>query len=792
MDKEVIDKFFELLKKANEENNEKAIVDLMKLIGLEGNINELEEDVVQEAAERFINRITSNEKNIEYIREIGLKEENISTFINFIDSFNDEKDKLGLSASEAYTLLTKGMEYVDYYSWRILKKYIANDENLVYQLIVDTNEKQRNNKINTIEIINSVQNPTQEFVYKCITNISNLSHNFKAELIKRCQNLTKEFVDKCIKDDTIGLSSEEKIDIIFKIPNLTKEMLLEYIKDGNLQFNSQDKASMIMQAKGILNEQDIYELLTDSNVNLSVNDKRRIILGIPKLTKEMVDKYIKDDTFGLRESNKAYIICKIPNLTEEQVDSYLKDDTLKFDTYERARIICQIPNLTKEQVIKYMKDDYTFGLLSEGKVIIIIHVMNNLSEQDIYELLIDPSFNNLFTEDKRMVINSIPNLTEEHAMNLIKNLSQRFTLSEKTKMIIGKVNNPSEEFLKKCSKILLDDAGITEGIDEKVQYLLQMYKKNDDIFKNIDCRMLDERYVQTLGLDKINTISCFPSFQSAILNMDEKNYRNFSKILNLYLEENEGNNWEEIFVRILRNISQYEELLSSTEDIDINRLITIMQESNIFQIKTEEQLLNFEEIKRKKCDEIMREGTIGEKYNAICYRLFGHSSEFGYEISKKYGKDINSIESEELKTYVKCLQEIFSIQDQKLLQHIYDSCKYVKSLNVNITGTEQKLKSEYAKQFNEGLLTVDSLEEIEPNVYDAGADFKMIITAIGAFNSDRYGNDYKSDWNRPKLGSSHFCTSYIRNDMLGTAPIRGVCYGFNNMAENALVLSRFK
>ena len=44
MDKEVIDKFFELLKKANEENNEKAIVDLMKLIGLEGNINELEED----------------------------------------------------------------------------------------------------------------------------------------------------------------------------------------------------------------------------------------------------------------------------------------------------------------------------------------------------------------------------------------------------------------------------------------------------------------------------------------------------------------------------------------------------------------------------------------------------------------------------------------------------------------------------------------------------------------------------------------------------------------------------
>ena len=78
MDKEIIDKFFELIKKANEENDEKAIADIIKLIGLDRNINELEQDVLQGAMAEFINRITSNEKNIEYLRKIGLKEENIS------------------------------------------------------------------------------------------------------------------------------------------------------------------------------------------------------------------------------------------------------------------------------------------------------------------------------------------------------------------------------------------------------------------------------------------------------------------------------------------------------------------------------------------------------------------------------------------------------------------------------------------------------------------------------------------------------------------------------------------
>ena len=91
-----------------------------------------------------------------------------------------------------------------------------------------------------------------------------------------------------------------------------------------------------------------------------------------------------------------------------------------------------------------------------------------------------------------------------------------------------------------------------------------------------------------------------------------------------------------------------------------------------------------------------------------------------------------------------------------------------------------------------GYLQIDENEgEIGLNksiVIEAGTDFKILMTAVGAFSGVNPEN-YKEDWNRPALASQHFCASYIRNDMIRTAPIKNVCYGFCNMKDDALVLS---
>ena len=73
------------------------------------------------------------------------------------------------------------------------------------------------------------------------------------------------------------------------------------------------------------------------------------------------------------------------------------------------------------------------------------------------------------------------------------------------------------------------------------------------------------------------------------------------------------------------------------------------------------------------------------------------------------------------------------------------------------------------------MFSVGQGEKIEEGIYDAGTDFKMIITSLGAFHYEGIDN-YANNWNRPAIAAQHFCASYIRNDMIGTAPVHNICY----------------
>ena len=64
----------------------------------------------------------------------------------------------------------------------------------------------------------------------------------------------------------------------------------------------------------------------------------------------------------------------------------------------------------------------------------------------------------------------------------------------------------------------------------------------------------------------------------------------------------------------------------------------------------------------------------------------------------------------------------------------------------------------------------------------------MLVTSVAAYHNN-HPEDYEKDWNRNAISSQGFCASYIRNDMLGTAPIPHICYGFNEMSDDSLMLS---
>ena len=334
-------------------------------------------------------------------------------------------------------------------------------------------------------------------------------------------------------------------------------------------------------------------------------------------------------------------------------------------------------------------------------------------------------------------------------------------------------------------------------IDRKYikEILMRMYEKNNDVVQNVDFRILDKKYIEQLGEDRVNQITCYPNIQSKILSLNDSQLIIFSKCIDNYLERNQTEEWQVLATQILEHISEYDELLHNFEDMenispeDIATLSQILSNSNWCNITNIDEVRNFYLIVQNKCNEIMQDenSTRKQKRNAVMQKIFGHDLKYAESILKRFGVDNENLNESEMKDYVRCLQQITQINNPDILKEIFDSCDFVQ---IDETYIEKSLKQEYCKKYLETLYIPKDkdLETGETNIYNAGTDFNIIMTAIGAY-SYTYPTNYRDDWNRPAIASQQICTSYIRNDMIGTAPIRNICYGFSSMQPDSLMLS---
>ena len=353
------------------------------------------------------------------------------------------------------------------------------------------------------------------------------------------------------------------------------------------------------------------------------------------------------------------------------------------------------------------------------------------------------------------------------------------------------------DFVKENIEIFMNLEGAKfEDLESKIQILDRMSTQNSDVIKGIDFGLLDEKYINSLGEEKINLISCYPDVQRKILSLSDSKLNIFGKCISSYLEERPNEDeWTVLAEEILEHIDEYNDLfenLADTKDLknvlpqDIPALTQVLQGKNWCDIKNIEDVRNFQKIREEKCKKIIedKEATIEQKREIVFQKIFGHDSDYANWIIGNYGEDIENIDEGEMKDYVRAIKALLDVKDEDTLKQIFENCSFVRIDKVSI---ERNLKTEYGKKFNEGLYKPKKEDRVE-NVFEAGADFKMIITAVGAYSNTNPEN-YKEDWNRPAIGSQHFCASYIRNDMIATAPIRNICYGFSQMKDDALMLS---
>lgn len=181
--------------------------------------------------------------------------------------------------------------------------------------------------------------------------------------------------------------------------------------------------------------------------------------------------------------------------------------------------------------------------------------------------------------------------------------------------------------------------------------LLRMSEANYDVARNIDFRMLEEKYVKALGEEKINLISNFDNVQQEILGLNDSKLEILGKCLDCFEEENNTDDWTELASILLKNINQYEVLIDSLKDdksitkSDIVSLMKIMQNLNFCSITSIEDVRNFKDVSKKRLQKIMEDPytSISDKKNAVYLKIFGHDRKIAKENIKMFGEDIEKM-----------------------------------------------------------------------------------------------------------------------------------------------------
>ena len=649
-----------------------------------------------------------------------------------------------------------------------------------------------------------------------------LSDSKKVEVLKdgrRTRNFEKRLIES-IKDPRFkiegirvsDLPDYEKVDLIlnedenFKIQAVKilehyydKQTVLESIKDpkkkieliNEIMYDDPQKDEYVKQCiEEIEDPKERIEIALRELKNDFFKTKFIMEIEDPKERLETALRELKDDVC------KSNFVMEIEDPKEriEIALRELKDDVCKTkfimeieDSKERIRTALEALK-SREQQQKIIRETH----IAEGETVELLKKF--IGKNDRFFVTInfqDPKIKKealtIFSGAEYIMIANT--LDDRDKLELLENDR------EENVILIRGIKTP-EVVDKLIDKLKLEP--------KQKECLRRLYQKNNDVLQGIDFRILDDHYVETLGEDKINLMCCYDGITKSVVELSDKGYKFFCKIIEMTTND-EPNEWlskVDILWAISNTYTELIESIESFDDIDIEKLSKIMLCSltNSMEIKSAEDVKNYEKIKKEKCDKLIKSGSDDDKKNAVFIKLFGVEKRIVEKFICQFGQDIENIDEPDLKCFIKSLDAIMQVEDQQTLQTIYEECEEVSLMSP--TDIKIKLKTAYGKKFNEGLYIPkeediieeeqlpEELRNLGVKVYEAGTDFKMILTSIAAYvyNSPK---NFQEDWNRPSLGSQFFCTCYIRNDMRGTAPIPHVCYGISNMADNSLVASGF-
>lgn len=310
--------------------------------------------------------------------------------------------------------------------------------------------------------------------------------------------------------------------------------------------------------------------------------------------------------------------------------------------------------------------------------------------------------------------------------------------------------------------------------DKKLELFKMLYQR---VKENVDYRV---PYVTAL-LNRMGTITPFTSWQN--------NFYRYEKLEDSIIESlSNGNNLsvEEIdnllylyTTNLTWNVSSLEELSNFTN------------EDGIFQTSINKIIKNEQDKEQKDTNRIK---------NALLLKTFGIDLKSAEALCQRYNIKGVSINQENIDLFemYKAMLDIILENDANVLIEAYNQFSKEMHTSPNFMRTvtfENAMRKTFAQNLTASAYKCNDTYIINEGVkiFDAGTDFKMIVTAIGAYQNDFSNKEnYKDYWNSPTIRSHGNCCSLIGNNNLSMANPKNVIFGFSTMDDNMLLLSSSK
>ena len=358
---------------------------------------------------------------------------------------------------------------------------------------------------------------------------------------------------------------------------------------------------------------------------------------------------------------------------------------------------------------------------------------------------------------------------------------------------------------------------------EKNKYL-ELKSKNIEIDETINFKILSEKY-QFLD-NIIDMITADRDVQDQILSLSDSRLKLFKKMYTRLQELTDYFN--PYIVLILRRIGyvsldthwknrfhKYDELLKNIDDLisngyelndkEIDTLLYLCTSSGHYTVPDINELDLFGD--RESLDNIYKSEWLLYQEDkkdleliksTVLSKIYGISLESADDICKRF--DISQIDiTQENKDVFEMYMAIYQIINEKdfdVLNEVYH--EFMKTLRPaadfrRMIVFENDLRKAFAHDLNRQVYKTDNQNFTKINgveVYDAGTEFKMIVTAIGSYDVSFINQEnYSKYWNSPKIRSHGNCCSLIGNVNLSMAQVKNIILGFSTMSDNMLVLS---